>query len=161
MSSPTKAGNFEAGDGSSDKAAATPMIFDRPVLRFAIVGGAGFAIESIIVTLLMQAAQVPAWQARIPSFVTAVVATWLLNRRFTFLHRDEARSNVKAVVYAATQLCGAAINFVLFVAMVHWYPNLASVPVIPLGVGAVAGFAFNFLICDELIFRKRTEIRNA
>src|SRR5687768_4866527 len=74
-----------------------------PLLRFALVGGVGFLIDCAVLTLLMRSAGLSAWQARIPSFASAVAATWLLNRHLTFADRARDRPIVDGFAYAVTQ----------------------------------------------------------
>lgn len=122
--------------------------------RFAIVGGAGFVIEAVIMTALTQHAAWTPWQARVPSFLTAVTVTWLLNRRHTFAGRQMQRRSVEAILYAATQVCGALINLVMFGVCLKVSPALRATPVIPLAIGAAGGFAFNFLVSNLLIYSR-------
>ena len=123
--------------------------------KFAVVGGAGFAIEAILLTLFVKVAGLQPWHARMPSFLVAVLATWALNRRYTFAGRGLARSSVEAVGYVLIQTCGAAINLAIFGAVLFYWPQLGDVPVIPLAIGAVGGFAFNFGASNGLLYARR------
>ncbi len=86
----------------------------RAVRSFAIVGGVGFVVEAILMTALTQLADWSAWYARIPSFTTAVLVTWLLNRSTTFAGRGPQRRSTEALLYGVIQLCGAGINLAIF-----------------------------------------------
>lgn len=126
----------------------------REMLSFLAVGGIGFAIEAAILTVLTQFAAWSPWQARIPSFLTAVLITWWLNRRHTFARRGLQRRSLEAFFYTAIQGGGAAINLAIFGASLAVMPQLASFPVIPLAIGAVGGFAFNFLLSSKLLYSR-------
>lgn len=132
----------------------------RVVRSFALVGGVGFAIEAILLTVLTQLAGWQPWLARLPSFVTAVLATWALNRRHTFAGRGLERRSVEALFYVVIQVCGAVINLAIFgLCLLHW-PPLSRVPVIPLAIGAIGGFAFNFGASNTFLYaRRRIEVR--
>ncbi len=144
----------KADDNSLASSDAPSRPSPRALLSFAAVGGIGFAIEAVILTALTQFAAWSPWQARIPSFVTAVLVTWALNRRHTFAKRGLQRRTVEAFFYAVIQGGGAAINLAIFGACLALAPSVSAVPVIPLAVGAVGGFAFNFLVSSKLLYSR-------
>ncbi len=126
---------------------------------FAIVGGAGFAVEAILMTGLTQVAGWSVWYARIPSFATAVLVTWLLNRTLTFPGRGLQRRSTEALLYSAIQLCGAGINLAIFALCLIGWPQLERLPVVPLAVGAIGGLACNFAASNGLLYaRRRTQL---
>ena len=51
--------------------------------NFASAGVAGFVVDAAVLALGLHMG-LPAWAARIPSFVSAVLTTWTINRRRTF-----------------------------------------------------------------------------
>jgi putative flippase GtrA len=124
----------------------------REIMSFLAVGAAGFAIEAIILTGFTQFAQWSPWQARVPSFLTAVLVTWALNRQHTFPDRGLQRPSLEVLFYAGIQSCGALINLAIFGATMVIVPALTRFPVIPLAVGAVGGFAFNYLVSSKLLY---------
>jgi putative flippase GtrA len=126
----------------------------REVLSFLAVGGIGFVVEAAILTALTGYAAWSPWQARIPSFLTAVLITWALNRRHTFRGRGLQRSSVEAFWYTAIQGGGALVNLGIFGVCLALVPELAKVPVIPLAIGAVGGFAFNFLLSSKWLYSR-------
>ena len=133
----------------------------RTVRNFALVGGVGFAIEAVLLTVLVQFAGWQPWYARIPSFLTAVLATWALNRRHTFAGRGLERRSVEAFWYAAIQVGGALVNLAIFGLCLLYSPALRAVPVVPLAIGAVGGFAFNFAVSNSLLYaRRRSEAKS-
>jgi putative flippase GtrA len=127
----------------------------RTIRNFALVGGVGFAIEAVMLTVLVQFGGWQPWYARIPSFLTAVLATWALNRRHTFAGRGLERRSTEALFYIAIQMCGAAINLAIFGASLLLWPQLRGVPVVPLAIGAVGGFVFNFGASNAVLYARR------
>ena len=127
----------------------------REVMSFLAVGAAGFVIEAIILTALTQFAGWSPWYARIPSFLTAVLVTWALNRRHTFPDRGLQRRSLEALFYATIQSGGAVINLAMFAAALALLPALARFPVIALAIGAVGGFAFNYLVSSKLLYARQ------
>lgn len=126
----------------------------REVMSFLAVGAAGFVIEAVILTGLTQIAAWSPWHARIPSFLTAVLVTWALNRRHTFADRGLQRAPLEACFYAAIQGGGALVNLGIFGAVLAFAPALARFPVVPLAIGAVGGFAFNYLVSSRLLYSR-------
>lgn len=132
----------------------------RALRNFALVGGVGFAIEAVLLTAFTQLVHWTPWYARIPSFLTAVLVTWALNRKHTFPGRGLERRSLEALSYAAIQVCGAAINLAIFGLSLFYWPQLRTAPVMPLAIGAVGGFAWNFGASNALLYaRRRAEVR--
>lgn len=126
----------------------------RELLSFAAVGSVGFLIEAILLTVLVSYAGWSPWQARIPSFLTAVMATWVLNRQHTFPERGLQRRSVEGLLYIAIQGGGVTINLILFGATLALFPQLASMPVIALAIGSAGGLAFNFLLSSKVLYSR-------
>lgn len=131
----------------------------REVLTFLAVGGVGFVVEAAILTALTMFADWSPWQARIPSFISAVFITWALNRRHTFPERGLQRRSVEAFFYTAIQIGGALINLAIFGACLALFPHLAHIPLIPLAIGAVGGFVFNFLLSSKWLYSRLRSVR--
>jgi putative flippase GtrA len=127
----------------------------REVMSFLAIGATGFVIEAVILTGLTQFAAWSPWRARIPSFLTAVLVTWALNRRHTFANRGLQRPSLEAIAYAAIQGGGALVNLVIFGASLAVAPTLARFPVIALAIGAAGGFAFNYLLSSRLLYSRQ------
>jgi putative flippase GtrA len=145
----------------SREAGASAAVTDRPagrsprqVLSFLAVGSVGFAVEAVILTALTRYAGWSPWQARVPSFLVAVLITWALNRRHTFAGRGLQRRSAEAFLYTTIQAGGALINLGIFGACLALLPQLANVPVIPLAIGAVGGFVFNFLLSSNWLYSR-------
>jgi putative flippase GtrA len=127
----------------------------RTLRKFLIVGGVGFAIEAILLTSFVKLAGWQPLYARVPSFLVAVLATWALNRRYTFAGRGLTRSSIEAVWYILIQTCGAAINLAIFGAVLLYWPQLGEVPVIPLAFGSIGGLVFNFSASNGFLYARR------
>jgi len=127
----------------------------REMMSFLAVGAVGFVIEAVILTGLIEFAAWSPWHARIPSFLTAVLVTWALNRRHTFAGRGLPRPSLEAFFYAAIQGGGALVNLVIFGVVLALIPALAHLAVIALAIGAVGGFAFNYLVSSRLLYSRR------
>lgn len=132
----------------------------RAMRSFALVGGAGFVVESIIMTVLIRLAAWQPWHARAPSFALALLVTWLLNRTLTFPGRGPERRSVEAFFYILIQIIGGGLNLLVFAVCLHYWPQLGKVPVVPLAIGAAGSFGFNFAASNGLLYaRRRAEVR--
>lgn len=129
----------------------------RALRSFAFVGVVGFLIEAVVLTALTHFAGWGPWRARVPSFLIAVIATWLLNRTLTFPGRGLQRRSLEALLYIATMAVGSAINLTVYGLTLYYVPRLAALPIIPLGLGSLASLVFNFNSARLLVFaRERT-----
>ena len=95
--------------------------------------------------------------ARVVSFWAAASATWALNRRFTFVaHRAGGSASItrEYLVYLASMLGGAAVNYGAYVLVLHGLrvPGTAALGV---ALGSLAGMGVNFLSARYLVFRRR------
>lgn len=127
------------------------------VRNFAAVGAVGFVIDAGILASLTHGAGWSPWAARVPSFTTAVLATWLLNRRLTFPGQGLQRRSMEALGYGAIQACGSGINLLVFGMCLAAVPRLAAMPVIPFAVGSAVAMVFNYVALKRLLYtRERT-----
>lgn len=125
-----------------------------PFLKFLLVGGIGFAIDATLLTAIMHATNCPPWQARIPSFLVAVTATWLLNRSLAFAGRGLRRRSMEAFLYGTIQVCGAVLNFTVFTLCLRYFPLMIEAPAVPLAIGSAAGLAFNFSLSNTVLYSR-------
>lgn len=126
----------------------------REVVSFLAVGSVGFLIEAVILTALTQFAAWSPWQARVPSFITAVLATWALNRRHTFPQRGLQHRSLEAFFYMAIQSAGAMVNLAIFSVCLVLLPQFARFPVIALAAGSIGGFVSNYLLSSRLLYSR-------
>lgn len=130
----------------------TRQLWSRELRSFAVIGGLGFAVDAALLTALTQLAGWAPLQARIPSFLLAVMVTWLLNRRHTFAGRGLQRRSLEAFFYLSIQVCGALLNFGVFGLCLEFFPRLIRMPVVPLAIGAIAGLIFNFATSNVMLY---------
>lgn len=126
----------------------------RAFRKFLLIGGVGFLIDAVVLTVLAQVAGWPPWHARAVSFPPAVLATWWLNRRYTFTGRGLKRRTTEALSYLAIQTCGLGINFAVFGTLLARVPFLQRWPGGALAAGAAAGLCFNFLAAYLALYSK-------
>ena len=129
---------------------------NRQFLRYAFVGGSGFVVDASVLTFLVIGLGYGHYVSRIASFSLAVTATWWINRRWVF--ETGAPSKREYSGYFAVQLLGAVINLGIYVLTIELVPALATIPVLPLAIGAVVALLANFYLVRRFVFRhSRTE----
>jgi len=104
--------------------------------------------------MLLSTTTVAPWQARICSFLPAVLVTWLLNRRHTFAGRGLRRAPAEAIAYVAIQTIGAGINFGTFILFLAWMPQLRTLAFVPLAVGSAVALFFNYTTSSLLLYSR-------
>lgn len=126
------------------------------ISRFALVGAVGFLIEAVVLGTLVRHWHFNPYAARLVSFSTATLATWLLNRRLTF--RDRVARNHTAtgeyVSYLLVQVLGALLNLGVFSTVLALVPALRPYPEVALAIGAAFGLVSNFLLLNRWLYRK-------
>lgn len=128
----------------------------KPLGRFAAVGLIGFAIDGSILSALVWM-DLGVYVARCISFITAVSATWWLNRSWTFAARARANRGEEYRAYVAVQIIGSIINLSIFAAIIQWHPLLRQTPIIPLAAGAAVALVFNYTASRTFVFSVRVD----
>lgn len=127
-------------------------------LQFGFVGAFGFVVDYAVLLLLTGVVQFNAILGRILSFAVAVLATWIVNRTWTFREhaRDDRRAE-EASSYLAVQCTAFVLNMGVYTALIAAFPGfdhgLALFP--PTFAGALAGLGINYLGSRHLVFRAR------
>ncbi len=136
---------------------ALPWLLRHPFIRFAAVGAAGYVVDTSVLALATQSLGLDPYRGRALSIAVAMLCTWLGNRYFTFAPR-RARGSLSAVAqeglkFAGANLVGAAVNYGVYAALVHFAPPPWNNPFLALVMGVLAGLVFNFTLSRLLVFR--------
>jgi len=134
------------------------QLLDTKILLFGVVGAVGFVVDAFLLTVLTIKFGLDVLPARVVSFACATLVTWLLNRKFTFFQqasRERQARKKEYFLYLTVQVVGAALNFVIFLALIEWNPALRQIPIIPLAAGAVVALVFNFAMSRKFVFVNR------
>ena len=121
------------------------------VLRFGVVGGFGWSVDTATVyatkgTIGVQAAGVPA-------YLTAATCTWALNRAWTFRGRGSGPMHRQWAMFLAINLVGFTANRGLYELLVTFSDLCATHPILATASGAFAGMTPNFLLSRRVVFR--------
>jgi putative flippase GtrA len=127
----------------------------RRFAAFAAVGTVGFCVDAGVLTALVRYGGFNPYAARVASFGVAVVATWALNRRFTF-DSGAASALERASEYGryfSVQVAGASANLAVYSICLVMWPPLIHWLVVPLAAGSAVGLIINFLGAKLWVFR--------
>jgi putative flippase GtrA len=122
-------------------------------VRFGMVGTVGFIVDAGVLQALVSWAGWGPIVARAVAFPTAVLATWLLNRNFTFRTSPQRTLGRSLGRYVAVSLAGASVNFLIYTLLVLGSAAMAAHPVVPLAVASGVALIFNYLGSKFFAFR--------
>jgi putative flippase GtrA len=124
--------------------------------RFAIAGVLGFLVDVGVLALTI-AMLGPYW-GRVVSFLAAVAATWIINRRYAFADRASGRQpGIEFVGYLGVMLAGGAVNYAVYGAVVGYFGSSGVLPYIGVALGSLAGMLVNLLLARQLVFRHKRQ----
>ena len=121
----------------------------QQLFRFLQVGAIGFAVDAGLLWVLIYQVGMSPISARAISVVLAVIATFILNSRYTFAVRAQGSMMVR---YVVVQALGAAINFGIYSWLILYGP-LENYPLVALLVGAAVSTVSNFGLARIYVFR--------
>jgi len=122
-------------------------------LRFGVVGAVGFTVDAIVLAILVRLGVSPLL-SRAVSFPTALVATLLLNRLWTFgEYKENSTVARQAFGYVVVQCFGMAVNFAVFALALPYTGRSVLGSVIALAFGSGIGLFVNFAGSRLLVFK--------
>jgi putative flippase GtrA len=111
------------------------------LVRFALVGGAGFVVNLAVYTLLVHPVGLDYRVASVLAWLVAVINNFVLNRHWTFDAR-EGQARFQAIRFLVVSLVAEAFSLLLLTLLVEGV-GLAKVPAQALAVAA--SMPLNFL----------------
>jgi putative flippase GtrA len=138
-------------------AASPPARIPAEFLRFAVAGTVGFAVDSGLLLAFTSLLQWPPLGARLASFAAALVATWLINRAWTFKSRETTAGGIgrEFAGYGAVQLTGGAVNYGVFALVVTLIGHEPLQLLAATACGSVAGMVINYIGARRFVFRAK------
>ncbi|WP_113392539.1 GtrA family protein [Rhizobium sp. SYY.PMSO] len=124
----------------------------KKLLRFLIAGGVGFVVDAGVLHLLLWFTPVGPFVGRAVSIPSALLATWFINRNFTF-GRSNRSLAAEGFRYGSVGLTSALLNYTLFSSLLMTEPGLR--PIIALTLASAAATAFSFFGYSRFVFRHR------
>ncbi|OLP45310.1 GtrA family protein [Rhizobium oryziradicis] len=124
----------------------------KKLIRFALVGTAGFAVDAGVLWLLMHLTPLGAFTARIFAIATAMFTTWMLNRTFTF--GASARTIIaEGFRYGSVGIVSALVNYAIYAGLLLAMPALS--PFVALIAACLAAMVFSFLGYSRFVFGEK------
>ncbi|MEM7543017.1 MAG: GtrA family protein [Pseudomonadota bacterium] len=125
----------------------------KSFLRYLVVGAAGFVTEAVMVASLIVLGATPVL-ARIVSFPTALLVTWLLNRSWSFRATRHQRIASELLAYVGVQIAGFLVNLATYFVIVRWLEQPGPVlAVFALAIASGVGLIVNYLGAKSWVFR--------
>ena len=107
------------------------------IVRFGVVGVAGFVVDAGVLTLGLRAGT-GLWIGRMISYVAAATVTFGLNRAWTFRTADRSRPVARDwSVFLLVNLVGFACNYGTYAALIASVPLVRELPVLGVAAGAL------------------------
>ncbi|HLU91315.1 MAG TPA: GtrA family protein [Pedomonas sp.] len=121
--------------------------------RYLLVGHVGFQIDAIVTLLLSGEGGIDPRLSRIPAFLTASLATYMLNRYWTFgVARTEGKFFRGWIAYMVATSVGALCNYLAYASVITWYGNDFWNVVSALVAGSFAGLAVSYFANSRFVF---------
>jgi putative flippase GtrA len=124
----------------------------KKLFRFLIAGGVGFVVDAGVLHLLLWFTPFGPFVGRAISIPSSLLATWVLNRNFTFGRSDRSLA-AEGFRYGSVGLTSALLNYALFSSLLMTEPSLR--PIIALTLASAAATAFSFFGYSRFVFRHR------
>jgi putative flippase GtrA len=130
-------------------------LFGHPFIRFGMVGGVGFVVDTSIFLFDTGALGLPVWLGRAVSIAFGMCCTYLGNRYLTFA---ETRAHgLPAVLrewltFVAANSVGAFINYGVSLLAIYLMPPPLNNKIVGLVCGVLVGMVFNFTMSKRLVF---------
>ena len=124
----------------------------QQVLRFGGVGSIGFVVDGGLLWFFITQGIDP-YYARLMSFPIAVLATWWLNRIWTFENADRAKPFSQFKRYMAIQILGALTNYSVYALYLWTFNATAGNAMIGFALGSTLGMFVNFIGVRRLVFK--------
>lgn len=124
----------------------------RSLFWFSFAGLVGFLVDVIVLYLLKSLLGL--YVSRVFSFFSAVVATWLINRKVTFKDNSSGHSNRnELLIYLLLMLFGGIANYTTYALLISKYGWATNYPITGVAAGSLAGMLINFVTSKTLLFR--------
>jgi len=125
----------------------------RRIASFGFVGAIGFAVDALVLWILLAAFAPDPLLARLGSMAMALAATWLLNRSLTF--GASARPVVvEGARYGGIGAASGLLNYLVYSALLILLPAIH--PLLALVAGSAAAMVFSYLGYSRLVFDRRS-----
>lgn len=124
-------------------------------MRFAVVGAAGFVVDTSALYAAMYLFGTGPYIGRAFSYLSAATFTWALNRRFTFVTHKNGNAVHEWMKFLAANLAGGIVNYAVYAVLIASSTFVATWPVLGVAMGSISGLVVNFLLSKRFVFAHR------
>jgi putative flippase GtrA len=124
-------------------------------VRFSVIGGLGFLTDAGVLQLTIAMTNLGPLLARIGSFAIAVLATFALNRHWTFFGSQRRPWAEAFLAYIIVQSVGFAANFAVYSFMILVLPHPLDEPVVALAAASAFALFLNYVGARDFVFAAR------
>lgn len=110
-------------------------------LRFALVGGTGFAIDAGLLAALHNGLGIDPFSARLVSIGASALTTWRLNRAITFGASDRSQAS-EGARYAAVAALTAGLNYLVYAMLLLTFADLPALLAAMAATLVAMGFSY-------------------
>lgn len=128
-----------------------PIPYSQRLRRFALVGATGFAIDAVVLTLLITRVGLDPFTARVFAITASALTTWQLNRRITWWKSPDGAAR-EGSRYFSVVVSAAVLNYLVYSAVLLVVPS--APPLIALVIGTGSAMVWSFLGFDRFAFRR-------
>ena len=126
-------------------------LFSYDKIRFIVIGGIGFVINYLMLTILFSILRLPILVAQVISAETALLITFLGNNFWTFTHHGDKPLYLKLVKFHLSAIGGLIINSSIVVVLVHYSHVYYGISLI---IGSIAGLVWNYTLYKKFVFKQ-------
>jgi putative flippase GtrA len=126
----------------------------RQLLRFGMVGVAGFLIDVAVLYMALALLGTGPYTGRALSYLVAASSTWYLNRRVTFADSRSTAPGPEWLKFVFFNVGGGSLNYATYAAWLHYAGSSSLAPAWGVALGSLAGLCLNFTLSRQLVFRR-------
>ncbi|WP_038880558.1 GtrA family protein [Vibrio jasicida] len=122
------------------------------LIRFALVGGVGFIVDTLIFSLLFHWFGLELMLARGIAFLFAATTTWLGNRWLTFSQAEKTDPFAQWQKFMVSACISAVPNFAAFKGLTLMFGAQNYMVYVALVFGILVGMMSNYLLSTKWVF---------
>lgn len=128
------------------------------IFWFIVAGTVGFIIDAGILEFIVRYANIGLFRGRIISFSIAVIATWQINRLFTFQQKSISNMGIKKVSsefikYLFSSSMSIIINFGIYSFAILSFSLCREIPSLAVVLGSLGAMFITFFMSKYWVFR--------
>lgn len=110
-------------------------------------------VDTALTITLMGLFGLPAPIARVPAFIVATLATFTLNRAWTFAGSPTTAFVAGWFRYVISTAGSSLLNYLVYYQFVSLFGHSTLMVIAGIGLGSLIGLVFNYAASSRLVFR--------